>query len=59
MRRAFTRILHISPTEYRERFRAAKPRERTRAANPLGESAQAAPSHRERTRAANPRSPRT
>lgn len=26
MRRAFTRLLHTSPTEYRERFRAAKPR---------------------------------
>ncbi|WP_163999989.1 GlxA family transcriptional regulator [Pyxidicoccus caerfyrddinensis] len=35
MRRAFTRILHISPTAYRERFRAAKPtRERFRAAEP-------------------------
>ncbi|QSQ24590.1 DJ-1/PfpI family protein [Pyxidicoccus parkwayensis] len=26
MRRAFTRMLHISPTAYRERFRAAEPR---------------------------------
>ncbi len=26
MRRAFTRVLHISPTAYRERFRAAHPR---------------------------------
>ena len=26
MRRAFTRLLHISPTAYRERFRAAQPR---------------------------------
>lgn len=30
MRRAFTRVLHTSPTAYRERFRAAQPRRRPR-----------------------------
>lgn len=35
MRRAFTRVLHTSPTAYRERFHDANPhRERTRAAPP-------------------------
>ncbi len=35
MRRAFTRVLHASPTAYRERFQATQPhRERTRAAPP-------------------------